>query len=53
MMIQSVWKNLTCLQKAATSGVTLNPDLEPKTHHQTPTSGRRKKGQQVPAHFIC
>ncbi len=34
MMIQSVWKNLTGLQK--TSGVTLNPELEPKTHHQTP-----------------
>ncbi len=42
MMIQSVWKNLTGLQKAKsqsklnTSGVTLNADLEPKTHHQTP-----------------
>ncbi len=33
-MIQSVWKNLTGLQKAAEhSGVTLN---EPQTHHQTP-----------------
>ncbi len=38
MMIQSVWKNLTGLQKDKswsqlnTSGVTLN---EPKTHHQT------------------
>ncbi len=38
MMIQSVWKNLTGLQKAKfysqlnTSGVTLNADLEPKTH---------------------
>ncbi len=36
MMIQSVWKNLTGLQKAKswsqlnTSGVTLNADLEPK-----------------------
>ncbi len=42
MMIQSVWKNLTGLQKAKslsqlnTSGVTLNKDLESKTHHQTP-----------------
>ncbi len=42
MMIQSVWKNLTGLQKAKsssqlnTSGVTLNKDLEPKIHHQTP-----------------
>ncbi len=35
MMIQSVWKNLTGLQKDQlnTSGVTLN---EPKNHHQTP-----------------
>ncbi len=33
-MIQSVWKNLTGLQKAAEHlCVTLN---EPKTHHQTP-----------------
>ncbi len=36
MMIQSVWKNLTGLQKAKsssqlnTSGVTLNADREPK-----------------------
>ncbi len=42
MMIQSVWKNLTGLQKAKsysqlnTSGVTLNADREPKIHHQTP-----------------
>ncbi len=40
MMIQSVWKNLTGLQKAKsqlnTSGVTLNADLEPKMNHQTP-----------------
>ncbi len=41
-LIQSVWKNLTGLQKAKswsqlnTSGVTVNADLEPKTHHQTP-----------------
>ncbi len=41
-MIQSVWKNLTGLKKAKswsqlnTSGVTLNTDLEPKIHHQTP-----------------
>ncbi len=41
-MIQSVWKNLTGLQKNKsksqlnTSGVTLNADLEPKIHHQTP-----------------
>ncbi len=41
-MIQSVWKNLTGLQKAKswsqqnTSGVTLNADLEPQIHHQTP-----------------
>ncbi len=41
-MIQSVWKNLNGLQKAKsesqlnTSGVTLNADLETKTHHQTP-----------------
>ncbi len=41
-MIQSVWKNLTGLQKDTswsqlnTSGVTLNADLEQKTHHQTP-----------------
>ncbi len=40
-MIQSVWKNLTGLQKDKsssqqnTSGVTLNADREPKTHHQT------------------
>ncbi len=40
MMIQSVWKNLTGLQKAKfysqlnTSGVTLNADLDPKIHHQ-------------------
>ncbi len=34
MMIQSVWKNLTGLQKQLnTSGVTLN---EPQTHHKTP-----------------
>ncbi len=38
-MIQSVWKNLTGLQKDKswsqlnTSG--LNADLEPKIHHQT------------------
>ncbi len=38
MMIQSVWKNLTGLQKDKswsqlnTSGVTLNADLEPKIH---------------------
>ncbi len=37
MMIQSVWKNLTVLEKVEsssqlnTSGVTLNADLEPKT----------------------
>ncbi len=41
MMIQSVWKNLTgpesqVLIPADTSGVTLNADLEPKIHHQTP-----------------
>ncbi len=42
MMIQSVWKNLTGLQKDKswsqlnTSGVTLNADLEPIIHHQTP-----------------
>ncbi len=42
MTIQSVWKNLTGLQKNKsksqlnTSGVTLNADLEPKIHHQTP-----------------
>ncbi len=41
-MIQSVWKNLTGLQKDKswsqlnTSGVTLNADRESKTHHQTP-----------------
>ncbi len=39
-MIQSVWKNLTGLQKDKsqlnTSGVTLNADIEPKIHHQTP-----------------
>ncbi len=40
MIIQSVWKILTCLQKAKfysqlnTSGVTLNADLE-TTHYQT------------------
>ncbi len=40
-MIQSVWKNLTGLQKDKswsqlnTSGVTLNADLEPKIPHQT------------------
>ncbi len=36
-MIQSVWKNLTGLQKYKshlnTSGVTLNADRESKTHH--------------------
>ncbi len=43
-MIQSVWKNSTGLEKAKsysqlnTSGVTLNADLEPKTHHQTPVN---------------
>ncbi len=41
-MIQSVWKNLTGLQKdksiipAEHLCVTLNTDLEPKIHHQTP-----------------
>ncbi len=41
-MIQSVWKNLTGLQKDKswsqlnTSGVTLHADLETKIHHQTP-----------------
>ncbi len=40
-LIQSVWKNLTGLHKTKsqsqfnTSGVTVNTDLEPKTHHQT------------------
>ncbi len=44
MRIQSVWKNLTGLQKDKsksqlnTSGVTLNEALGPKTHHQTPRS---------------
>ncbi len=44
MMIQSVWKNLTDLQKDKswsqlnTSGVTLNADIEPKIHHQTQDS---------------
>ncbi len=44
-MIQSVWNNLTGLQKAKsqsqlnTSGVTLNADLEPKMNHQTYTMG--------------
>ncbi len=33
MMIQSVWKNLTGLQKAAEH---LWCDFEPQTHHQTP-----------------
>ncbi len=42
MMIQSVWNNLTGLQKAKsssqlnTSGVTLNANIEPKIHPQTP-----------------
>ncbi len=42
LLIQSVWKNLTGLHKTKsysqfnTSGVTVNADLEPKTHHQTP-----------------
>ncbi len=41
-LIESVWKNLTGLHKTKswsqfnTSGVTVNADLEPKTHHQTP-----------------
>ncbi len=38
LLIHSVWKNLTGLHKTKfnTSGVTVNADLEPKTHHQTP-----------------
>ncbi len=35
-MIQSVWKNLTGLIPAEHLCVTLNTDLETKTHHQTP-----------------
>ncbi len=36
MMIQSVWKNLTGLQKAAEhSGVTLNADLDAKSFSVT------------------
>ncbi len=42
MMIQSVWKNLTGLQKAKsqlnTSDVTLNADLEPKTKNSSPNT---------------
>ncbi len=35
-MIQSVWKNLTGLIPAEHLCVTLNTDIETKTHHQTP-----------------
>ncbi len=49
-MIQSVWKNLSGLQKDKswsqlnTSGVTLN---EPKTHHQTLQSSWRYLFEKV------